>query len=182
MRTAEEMYDYCKKNDYGQGVNKKWDIKHFTLIQDSLAPDEEVLMCFVGIHNYVSATKHDGNYAYAITNKRIIMAQKKVIGENIQSIAFNNLNDITLSAGLLMGVIVIDTVKEVFNVCVNIKQARKINEQIHNLLIDLQNRKTSPTQAQVSEADELLKFKNLLDAGAISEDEYNMKKKQILGI
>lgn len=32
MRTAEEMYDYCKKNDYGQGVNKKWDIKHFTLI------------------------------------------------------------------------------------------------------------------------------------------------------
>ena len=132
MRTAEEMYDYCKKNDYGQGVNKKWDIKHFTLIQDSLAPDEEVLMCFVGIHNYVSASKHDGNYAYAITNKRIIMAQKKMIGESIQSIAFNNLNDITLSTGLLMGVIVIDTVKEVFNVGVNKKQARKINEQIHN--------------------------------------------------
>ena len=182
MRTAEEMYDYCKKNDYGQGVNKKWDIKHFGLIQDSLAPDEEVLMCFVGIHNYVSASKHDGNYAYAITNKRIIMAQKKMIGESIQSIAFNNLNDITLSTGLLMGVIVIDTVKEVFNVGVNKKQARKINEQIHNLLIELQNRKISPTQAQVSEADELLKFKKLLDAGAISEDEYNMKKKQILGI
>lgn len=182
MRTAEEMYDYCKKNDYGQGVNKKWDIKHFTLIQDSLAPDEEVLMCFVGIHNYVSASKHDGNYAYAITNKRIIMAQKKMIGESIQSIAFNNLNDITLSTGLLMGVIVIDTVKEVFNVGVNKKQARKINEQIHNLLIELQNRKISPTQAQVSEADELLKFKKLLDAGAISEEEYNMKKEQILGI
>lgn len=147
-----------------------------------MAPDEEVLMCFVGIHNYVSASKHDGNYAYAITNKRIIMAQKKMIGESIQSIAFNNLNDITLSTGLLMGVIVIDTVKEVFNVGVNKKQARKINEQIHNLLIELQNRKISPTQAQVSEADELLKFKKLLDAGAISEDEYNMKKKQILGI
>lgn len=182
MRTAEEMYDFCKKNDYGQGVNKKWDIKHFTLIQDSLAPDEEVLMCFVGLHNYVSASKHDGNYAYAISNKRIIMAQKRMIGEHFQTIAFNNLNDIALNTGLMMGVIVIDTVKEVFNICVNKKQAKKINEQIHDLLIELQNQKTGSTQAQLSEADELLKFKKLLDAGAISEEEYNLKKQQILGI
>ena len=63
-------------------------------------------------------------------------------------------------------------------VSIKSRQERSTNKYI----IELQNRKISPTQAQVSEADELLKFKKLLDAGAISEDEYNMKKKQILGI
>jgi len=33
-----------------------------------------------------------------------------------------------------------------------------------------------------SDADELLKFKYLLDAGAITEDEYSLKKKQLLGL
>ncbi|PKG28773.1 SHOCT domain-containing protein [Cytobacillus horneckiae] len=31
-------------------------------------------------------------------------------------------------------------------------------------------------------ADEIMKFKNLLDAGAITEEEYNIKKKELLGI
>lgn len=34
----------------------------------------------------------------------------------------------------------------------------------------------------VSSADEILKYKNLLDAGAITEEEYNAKKRQLLGI
>jgi len=33
-----------------------------------------------------------------------------------------------------------------------------------------------------SDADELLKFKQLLDAGAITQDEYDKKKAQILGL
>lgn len=34
----------------------------------------------------------------------------------------------------------------------------------------------------VSSADEILKFKNLLDQGIISEEEFEVKKKQLLGI
>lgn len=33
-----------------------------------------------------------------------------------------------------------------------------------------------------SEADELMKYKTLLDSGAITQDEYNAKKKQLLGL
>ncbi len=36
--------------------------------------------------------------------------------------------------------------------------------------------------ASSSVADELMKFKNLLDIGAITEDEYNAKKKQLLNL
>lgn len=84
MKTAEQMYEYCLENNFGQGFTKKWGLKHFRVIEKNLLPNEEVLMTFIGLHNYQSMTKHDGNYAYAITNNRILIAQKKVIGENLK--------------------------------------------------------------------------------------------------
>lgn len=35
---------------------------------------------------------------------------------------------------------------------------------------------------QVSSADELLKFKSLLDQGVITQEEFNKKKKELLGL
>ena len=42
--------------------------------------------------------------------------------------------------------------------------------------------KTSNSSAAVSAADELKKFKELLDAGIISQEEFDAKKKQLLGL
>ena len=78
MRTAEEMYQYCIDHNFGEGMNKKWGIKHFSLIERALKDDESPIMCFIGLHNYVSPTKHDNNFAYAITNKRILIAQQNL--------------------------------------------------------------------------------------------------------
>ena len=35
---------------------------------------------------------------------------------------------------------------------------------------------------QISVADEILKFKNLLDMGAITQDEFDAKKKELLSL
>ena len=40
----------------------------------------------------------------------------------------------------------------------------------------------SDTSTPISEADEILKFKQLLDAGIISQEEFEQKKKQLLGL
>lgn len=77
MKTAKEMFNFCKKNKFGKGNTESWTLKHFTVIENQLSSGEDVLLCFVGLHNFVSMTKHDNNFAYAITNKRIIMAQKR---------------------------------------------------------------------------------------------------------
>ena len=66
LNNAKQMYQYCIANNFGKGMNQNWGIKHFTLIQNSLQSDEEVLMCFIGLHNYISMTKHDNNFAYAL--------------------------------------------------------------------------------------------------------------------
>jgi hypothetical protein len=85
LQTAAGMYRYCIANDTGQGWNEKWGIKHFGIIEQNLLPDEKVLTCFIGLHNYESTTKHDENYAYVVTNKRLSFAQKRnIIRRDIQ--------------------------------------------------------------------------------------------------
>nr|WP_279325660.1 PH domain-containing protein [Clostridium tertium] len=170
------------------GTDKSWALKHFQLIEKSLGSDEEILMCFIGLHNYISSSKHDSNFAYAVTNKRIIMAQKKMLGEIIQTVSLKNVNDITMTTGAITGIITIDTVKETFNVAINKSAARNINDKIHELILDIQESKVNSSSQKIgleqtySSADEILKFKELFDMGVITEEEFNIKKKQILGI
>lgn len=142
MKKAEEMYNYARDNDYGQGTSKRQSIKHFKVIEDTLMKDEEVLVAFIGLHNFISLAEHDNNYAYVITNKRIIMGQKKLIaGETVKIVLLHLLNDISLETatgkGLLMNAILtFDTIKETFNVMVGAKQGRKILNEVQQILID----------------------------------------------
>lgn len=63
-------------------------------------------------------------------------------------------------------------------------------QQAHNLMMFLHgikaraNVKSNPREAStdVTSVDELLKFKNLLDMGVITEDEFAIKKKQLLNL
>lgn len=190
LQTASEMYHYAVDNGFGSGWNEKWGIKHFSIIAEHLLPGEEVYMTFIGLHNYQSMTKHDSNFAYAITNKRIIMAQKQTIaGEKLQTVYLDNVNDITFSSGLALGVMTIDTIKETFNVGLDKKSAKAINAKAVELLHSLKDNKSeaapaadAPAQQAVSAADEILKFKQLLDAGVITQEEFNAKKAQLLGL
>lgn len=188
MIKASDMYQYCLDNDFGQGASAKWALKHFLLIENSLAPDEEVYMCFIGLHNYQSSTKHDMNFAYAITNKRIVMAQKNLIGEKLQSVSINNLNDITFTTGLLFGVITIDTMKEKFNVGVAKIVGQKINTIIHDILLNLQATRINPQPlGQISNnsisKDKLQQLKELSELkanGVITDEEFQFMKQDII--
>lgn len=55
-----------------------------------------------------------------------------------------------------------------------------------NILTKVDNNRTSVQQnsevTQVSGADEIVKYKNLLDSGIITQDEFDSKKKQLLGL
>jgi len=72
-----------------------------------------------------------------------------------------------------------------------VKNRNKIHDEISKLLVERQGsgnsqpiqvyERTDPQQPVLS-ADELKKYKELLDMGAITQDEYDSKKKQILGI
>lgn len=187
MRTAEEMVQYCDDNNTGAGFNAKWRLKHFQIVENQLKDDEEVLVAFIGIKNYVSPTQHEENWAYAVTNKRIIIGQKGLIGEKVDVISLRDLNDISFKKGMVYGILTIDTIKEEFNVAIIKNIATNVHKLVTNALMDLKeemHQSSQPVQ-QVKADDpyeEIKKLKELLDMGIITEEEFDLKKKNILGI
>lgn len=183
--TAKGLYAYCKNNSYGSGFNEASGVQHFQLLINNLMDGETILFPFIGLHNYSSVSKHDGNFAYAVTNKRIIMGQKKVFGENFQSINWNNVNDITFTSGMAMGVITIDTIKEKFNVALDKISAQRVNRRIHEVFEQVKH-PASGTEKSGNEVEnpyeQLKKLKELLDMGVITQEDFDAKKKILLGL
>lgn len=183
MKTAEEMYNYCVENGYGSGMTRNWGIKHFKVIEENLRSDEEVYMTFIGLKDFVSITNHDNNYAYAITNKRMMFGQKKLMGQNFVSVVFDRINDISSSTGMAMGTVTIDTLGETFNVGVDKATANNISKEAHNIIFDMRSDKEIKAENSTDNViEEIRKFKELMDEGIITEEEFNIKKKLLLGI
>ena len=66
-----------------------------------------------------------------------------------------------------------------------IKNANAIYEVLNNLLIERQTKKNEAATVTASNADEagqLKKYKDLLDSGVITQEEFDAKKKQLLGL
>ena len=86
--------------------------KHCEIIDKHLNPGEEILYAFVAQKNESSALIFNTN-VIALTNKRIMIATKRVIwGYFFVSITPDMFNDITISKNLIWGNVVIDTIKE----------------------------------------------------------------------
>lgn len=60
------------------------------------------------------------------------------------------------------------------------KMAEEIKDYVENLLSNKNSTSVAPVQTDVTE--EIRKYKVLLDEGIISEEEFQLKKKQLLGI
>ena len=66
-----------------------------------------------------------------------------------------------------------------------IKNANEMYEEINKLLIERQKKETQTiikTENKTETPDDLIKLKELLDMGIITQEEFDAKKKQILGL
>lgn len=68
-----------------------------------------------------------------------------------------------------------------------LKNRDELHEEISKLLVERQSKPTAATttikqEIPQSNADELKKYKDLLDGGIISQEEFDVKKKQLLGL
>lgn len=108
------------KNKYPMTIS--WRLKsHSKVVNNHLNPGEEVLYAF-------AAQKNDNpldivtTCAVVLTNKRIIIAQKRLLfGYFFSSITPDMFNDLTVKMGIIWGKIYIDTVKEIVKLS-NIQQ------------------------------------------------------------
>lgn len=179
------MDDYCLSN--GFSFDGKSALKHFQLVENQLKNDENVIMAMTtsGIYDGAQIVM-GGITAIAFTNKRLIYAQKGgfLFGEQIKIVNLDKINDIQKEPfGLFYGKIKIDTIKENIGIQVDKKIIDLVFRSITEFIDNYKNGPANNTVVQqISGADELKKFKDLLDSGIISNEEFEAKKKQILGL
>ena len=115
-----------------------------------------------------------------VTNKRIY---GKAIGGKRVDLPMDKVSAVG-SYNLIQGIAVATSSGKISFALV--KNANEVQDAISNLLINRQNATTSVTNIKQeiaqSSADELKKYKDLLDSGIISQEEFDAKKKQLLGL
>ena len=80
------------------------------------------------------------------------------------------------------GAITIKTIANQYVISMGLKAAETVNSVFPNALQDLKSKSKETVTPANSAADEILKFKSLLDMGAITQEEFDAKKKQLLGL
>ncbi len=191
MRTIQEMVEMA--NEYqstGMGLirtnNKKLP---FQMILDSLSPDEDVILA-VGAN---AGSIGKGAYqlmAVAFTDSRLLVAGKpnSLIGSfmssGVKSIKLDKIN----SVGVFGMTVRLDTIgdEDVVIGSYSPEIRTKLSSEIQKIVNDYQSKKEAQSATtfvqQTSAADELKKFKELLDMGVITQEEFDAKKKQLLGL
>ncbi|MHD0398327.1 PH domain-containing protein [Staphylococcus simulans] len=131
---------------------------------------------------YVTSGFYDGNtYLIVCTDKRLLFLDKGMIyGLKFHEIPLNKINSVSYKKGLLFGTMLVYhgaasiTIQNIDKKSVSI-MANVIQEQISKA-----NQPTEDKSTIISAADELLKYKELLDAGILTQEEFDIKKKELL--
>lgn len=107
------VYEMVKGHKQKYGGTISWRLKaHSKVVERHLNPGEDVLYAFACQKGYSSFSIFN-TYVVALTTKRIIIAQKRLLwGYLFLSITPDMFNDLTVKTGLIWGKVVIDTIKE----------------------------------------------------------------------
>lgn len=184
MKTAEEMYRYCLENRFTGGINRMYALKSFSIIEKELQKDEEVLMTFSGIHDYKPLRKYDGGFTYALTDKRLIMSYKSLIGKMVEQLKYEDLSNITFKMGIIYGVITIEAFKEHLKIAVSKSEANNIFNKINEIVLNAKN-KQSDSNYELTEKEKIVSVKlkglqELFDMKVLSEEEFEKQRKELL--
>ncbi|MEG0799068.1 MAG: PH domain-containing protein [Bacilli bacterium] len=122
-----------------------WRIKaHSKVIEKHINPDEKVVYAFAAQKNS-SAFDIFFTSVIVLTNKRLLLAQKRVLwGYFFTSITPDLYNDLEVKNGLIWGNIIIDTVKEVVELSnISSKALDEIETKITQFMISEKQKYTT---------------------------------------
>ena len=113
-------------------------MKHSKVVDSIIDKDEKVLYAFCGQKNDSHKILFD-SCVVALTNKRIIVGQKRLLwGYQVITVTPELFNDLKLNAGLLFGRIEIDTIKEnIFISDLDKKALDEIETNINNIMLKM---------------------------------------------
>lgn len=187
------MMEYNKTHKFG---NRWFTKKSFKLIEKALYVGEEALVAFSGTLDHRRVWRIRSRYAFALTNNRLIIAQKKFFSfrTDTKSLEIQTLKNINFRREVIRCNLDFNTVSLSFSLRKFRKRGKRVYDVVNSTLGVLRGfgggidgasqgvgaNTTVSQQQSRSTADELKKFKELQDLGVISQDEFDKIKNNLL--
>lgn len=161
-------------------------VKMIERAEDLLDNGEEVL--YIDRANVVTTdliTKKSSKLPIVIilTPQRIILYSKVMLNKTIEYIELSKINSFGVQTDHLYGYINIATVTKSYQIYVaRDKEMIQKTQYVFNEAMKKLQENSIINKSELSQADEIKKFKDLFDQGIISQEEFEAKKKQLLGL
>ena len=186
MRTAQEMREFAEQYKPDRLFTENPKKVSFETIVENLNENEEVLFAFVASAGSVGkyGVCHVG---VAISKDRLLVVYKPnsmvgmLMGANCKTYNLKEINSVGP-----VGISINISIRAEGDIVLGNWSPERRN-LISNEIRKIVDANTSTNEGgtivnSVSSAEELKKFKDLLDAGIISQEEFDAKKKQLLGL
>lgn len=122
------------------------------------------------------------NGIFVATDRRILFYGKRTFGYDLESFTYKNISSIEMSKKFTgHSISFFASGNKVSMKMINIGDINKFVEYVRGKLNDASSQ-TGNTKPVTSVADDIKKFAELKEAGIITEEEFEAKKKQLLGI
>lgn len=162
--------------------------KQLAKAEELLTPDEKVLFAAPSNITITYAnTRQSGWIAGVVflTDKRVLVSSKILSSFTTESIPLHEIRSVSLrnDGSGLGSLIFVHTLTKSISFMVTYK--KDMAQRIFQLFENAKNSAAAPPESSPSTpspADEIRKYKELLDLGAITQEEYDAKKKQLLNL
>ena len=114
----------------------------------------------------------------AIFEDKVVQSRKSILGSSIEEIPMKNISSVEITSGLIPTVNVY-TSGNTLTFRTDVLQGPRFVELLRECLA---NRTTGNSNSCLSEVEQLEKLAALLDKGLLTREEFDSKKKQILGL
>lgn len=188
---AEHLLDLCLTRHMDAGANRRVLLGHYGIIADALDPGEKAHYAFIALLNYKGARKSDGTYALAVTDRRLVTSQRNVFGLSVTDMPLDGATEASLAYDGRYGVITLERRGRRLVVAVRKDGAEEALEAIRATMAGGQALRAAerasegPVVPQGRASDpyeEVKKAKELLDLGILTQEEFDEKKRQLLGL
>ncbi len=134
MKSASEMYDYSCKNGFGKGLGNAG-LKSFELIQRRMEADEVAFLTFIALHRFHSMSSHQRNFAYAFTNKHLLMGQVRSFGRTrFESVSLNEIGNLAFDTEANIAVMKIVMAEATIQVGMSQEMGNALSKKLTELL------------------------------------------------
>jgi hypothetical protein len=166
LAKKQEALIVAEEKARGKAAKKGFDIEGALYVMEALYPKDD------------DAKMNLNMPLVAIFEDKVVQSRKSILGSSIEEIPMKNISSVEITSGL-MPIVNVHTSGNTLTFRTDVLQGPRFVELLRECLA---NRPTSNSKSSTSDIEQVEKLAVLLEKGLITREEFDTKKKQILGL